>query len=63
MESYQAVPYRGYYPSKAEPFPLAMAYVPWQIFDTTYTPARGLSNGTIFPELCKPFCGKGGPCA
>ena len=27
------------------------AYVPKQTFDTTYEPAKGLVQGTIFPEL------------
>ena len=42
--------------------PLAMAYVPMQKFGKVYEPARGFQLGTIFPELCKPFCGKGGGC-
>ncbi|RXS76722.1 spore coat associated protein CotJA [Blautia faecicola] len=42
--------------------PLAMAYVPMQKFGKVYEPARGFQLGTIFPELCKPFCGKGGEC-
>lgn len=32
-------------------YPLAMAYVPWQQWQTTYAPERGLVQGTIFPEL------------
>lgn len=39
---------------------VAMAYVPFQqepvLYDDTMT---GLNAGTIFPELNKPFCGKG----
>lgn len=42
--------------------PLAMAYVPWQPFGNTYEPCKALQLGTIFPELCKPFCGKRGVC-
>lgn len=42
--------------------PLAMAYVPWQSFNNTYEPCKALHTGTIFPELCKPFCGKRGAC-
>lgn len=42
--------------------PLAMAYVPKQIWDTTLEPCRALQLGTIFPCVCKPFCGKGGKC-
>ena len=45
-----------------EDTPLAMAYVPMQKFGKVYEPARGFQLGTIFPELCKPFCGKGGGC-
>ena len=31
------------------------AYVPVQTFGDIYTPAEGLTNGTVFPELNKPF--------
>ena len=31
------------------------AFVPVQTFNDIYTPENGLSNGTIFPELNKPF--------
>jgi hypothetical protein len=45
---------------------LAMAYVPWQHFDSLYDLPAALEIGTIFPELNKPFRGsKGGlkcPC-
>ncbi len=41
-------------------FPIAMAYVPWQHFSTTYELDKALSVGTIFPELDKPFLGKRG---
>lgn len=40
----------------------AMAYVPCQTFDDTFPLDRALSAGTIFPVLCKPFCGKRGMC-
>ena len=40
----------------------AMAYVPCQIFTTTFDLPYALSVGTIFPQLCKPFCGKRGNC-
>lgn len=46
----------------SDPRPLAMAYVPSQKYHTTFSLAEGFSRGTIFPELCKPFCGKGGKC-
>lgn len=42
--------------------PLAMGYVPEQHWMQTYELSRGLSIGTIFPCLHKPFCGKGGKC-
>lgn len=42
--------------------PLAMGYVPSQVWGNTWQPCRGLEAGTIFPELYKPFCGKGGAC-
>lgn len=37
--------------------PLAMGYVPFQKWGQTYTPAEGLSYGTIFPVLNLPFLG------
>lgn len=40
--------------------PLAMAYVPYQQFTQTFSLDYALQAGTIFPELCKPFCGKRG---
>lgn len=45
-----------------ENLPVAMAYVPTQKFCDTFDTRKGLQMGTIFPELCKPFCGKGGGC-
>lgn len=42
--------------------PLAMAYVPIQRYTTTFDLSYALRVGTIFPDLCKPFCGKGGHC-
>lgn len=38
---------------------VAMQYVPWQKWNQIYCPEEGLSCGTIFPELNKPFYGKG----
>lgn len=40
----------------------AMAYVPCQKFTTSYDLDYALNVGTIFPQLCKPFCGKRGVC-
>ena len=48
---------RGRFPQDT---PLAMAYVPCQKFTENFTLSYGLSVGTIFPQLCKPFCGKRG---
>lgn len=39
-------------------FALAMAYVPWQEFEPLYDAEKGLSAGTIFPDLDKPFLGR-----
>lgn len=38
--------------------PLAMGYVPRQKFHHTFELCKALQVGTIFPELCKPFCGE-----
>lgn len=38
----------------------AMAYVPCQKFEKTYDLCCALNVGTIFPQLCRPFCGKRG---
>lgn len=46
--------------SAFERMPIAMAYVPWQRFVRTYDLCQALQIGTIFPELNKPFTGKGG---
>ena len=43
-------------------YPVAMAYVPWQYFKNVYEPEKALQIGTIFPELNKPFYGRGGHC-
>lgn len=40
--------------------PIGMAYVPRQNFKSTFELGNALSVGTIFPELCKPFCGRRG---
>ena len=46
----------------ADKLPLTMAYVSMQKFKTTFELCKALQMGTIFPELCKPFCGKRGGC-
>ncbi len=38
--------------------PLAMAYVPVQVWNQTYDPEVGICRGTIFPELDLPFIGE-----
>lgn len=44
--------------------PVAMAYVPFQpAFHHTFPLCKALQEGTIFPDLCKPFCGKRGGCS
>lgn len=42
--------------------PIAMAYVPWQMWKNLYAAEKALCRGTIFEELDKPFSGKGGCC-
>ena len=42
--------------------PLAMGYVPMQVWSQPLPLCRGLQNGTIFSDLFKPFFGKGGAC-
>ena len=42
-----------------ERFPIAMASVPWQHLTSIYEELEeGYCNGTIFPELTKPFTGR-----
>ncbi len=38
---------------------LAMAYVPWQRWETLYDDEKALERGTAFPSLDFPFLGKG----
>ena len=38
--------------------PLAMAYVPFQKWETPYEGSLGLQRGTIFPSLDLPFIGE-----
>lgn len=40
---------------------VAMAYIPYQQYpEQIYSPEKGLSRGTIFPVLDKPFTAAGG---
>lgn len=38
--------------------PLAMSYVPMQVWGETYEGLKALDAGTLFPELDLPFCGR-----
>lgn len=49
-----------YHHLKEADAPLAMGYVPPQHWNRTFELSMGLKCGTIFPELQKPFCGRGG---
>lgn len=40
----------------------AMAYVPLQFYNTVYEPMEGFRQGTIFPELDKPWLAGGNCC-
>lgn len=40
--------------------PVAMAYVPSQSWSQPLPLCQGLGRGTIFEDLYKPFCGRGG---
>ena len=37
---------------------VTMAYVPFQLDKTAYTPEKALAEGTLFTVLNKPFCGR-----
>lgn len=40
------------------PYPemeLARAYIPYQSYGPTYTPAEALEKGTLFPDLYRPY--------
>lgn len=39
-----------------EKTPLAMAYVPYQLWGEVYDAENGMAQGTMFPELNQPFC-------
>ena len=39
-----------------QPISLAMAYVKDQTLGEIYSPSDALKNGTLFPELNKPYC-------
>ena len=43
------------YTPDGQPMVLALAYVPMQVLNTLYDPEEGFCQGTIFPELNKPW--------
>ena len=53
-EGYECKP-----PCNFEGWPLAMAYVPMQPWETPFDFDKGLQEGTIFPGLRLPFGGGG----
>lgn len=53
-------PAKAAFYARVDCMPVAMAYVPCQKFTECFDPCRALHAGTIFPDLCKPFCGKRG---
>lgn len=44
--------------SSCKEFPIAMAYVPWQVWRNLYEPCEAFRNGTIFKELDLEFLGR-----
>lgn len=49
---------KGVFPAQLT---LAMAYVPYQVWEETLRDTEALRAGTVFPSLVKPFLmGKGG---
>lgn len=36
---------------ESRPMQLAHSYVPWQFYDTAFSPQEALMKGTLFPEL------------
>ena len=43
---------------RMDSLPLAMSYIPWQSWEDLYKPEEGLTEGTIFMQLNKPFTGR-----
>lgn len=41
--------------SPGAPFLYAHAYIPFQYLSTIYTPMEALNQGTVFPELDRPY--------
>lgn len=50
---------RYYQDTTNDRFPVGMAYVPWQKIDKIYENlAEAFCEGTLFPELNKPYTGR-----
>lgn len=58
-EEKQAVP-AGFLECPEGKWPVAMGYVPMQSWSQPLPSCKGFQIGTIFADLYKPFCGKGG---
>jgi hypothetical protein len=52
-------PFRPVYPDGLE---LAQAYIPYQEYTKSYCPEEALAKGTMFPELYRPYDGRGKMC-
>lgn len=55
MGNQQMMPMQPSYPCCFIMPELAHAYVPFQCLDQVYPPMQGLKQGTIFPELDRPY--------
>lgn len=54
-EFYDSCKMQYYNPQPITNAKLAHAYVPFQCLECVYPPEIGLSQGTIFPELDRPY--------
>ena len=52
------MPSKDFGATRLDDLPVAMAYVPMQKLGEKYTEDTALKNGTLFPELDKPFLGR-----
>lgn len=55
FQSYSPVSWPNTGTNGIQQVPVAMGYVPLQMWQQTYSLEQGLSRGTIFPELDLPF--------
>ena len=58
----QPVPYPTQTAEDCENMVVAMAYVPWQQWHTVYEADTAFMQGTLFPELDKPWLAGGVNC-